>query len=63
MYQIENEGSEECGTMPSDVNDASALSSQLNWNELHRILYARVHGNSDKKAAGHGQQSHQHGRV
>ena len=63
MYQIENEGSEERGAMPSDVNDASALSAQLGWNELDRVLDARVHGNSDKEAAGHGQQSHQHGRT
>jgi hypothetical protein len=63
MYQIENKGSEECGAMPSDVDDASALPAQLGRNELDRVLEARVHGDGDKEAAGHGQQGHQHGRT
>lgn len=60
-YQIENERSKESGAMTSDVNDARALPAQLRGNQLHRVLDARVHGDSDKEATGHGQQSHQHG--
>ncbi|EFX83089.1 hypothetical protein DAPPUDRAFT_240564 [Daphnia pulex] len=43
MYQIEDEGSEECGAMPSDVDDASALPVQVGRNELDRVLEARVY--------------------
>lgn len=60
-YQIEDERSKESGAMSSDVNDARALATQLSRNQLHRVLKARVHGNGDKEATGHGQQGHQHG--
>ena len=63
MYQIENKGSEECGAMPSDVDDASALPAQLGRNELDRVLEARVYSSGGEEATGHGQHRYQHGRT
>lgn len=59
-YQIEDEWSEESGSVPSDVDDSGPLAAQLRRDEFHSILQARIHGDGDKEATGHGQNSHHH---
>ena len=59
-YQIEDERSEKSGAVAGDVNNARPLAAQLGRDQLHRVLDARVHGDCDKEAAGHGQDRHRH---